>query len=86
MSAPLSTPRWRILLTVGVSMMTLAVAGVLYTGYVDGQREIAERESDRRWCALLNTLDQAYTTAPPTTELGRRAAEEIRKLRTGLDC
>jgi hypothetical protein len=86
MSAPLSTPRWTVLITVALSMMALAVAGVLYTGYVDGQREVAERESDRRWCALLNTLDQAYSAVPPSTELGRRVAEEIRKLRADLDC
>jgi hypothetical protein len=83
---PLSKPRWMVLVTIVLSMMALAAAGVLYTGHVDGQREVAERESDRRWCELLNTLDQAYSTVPPSTELGRRVADAIRKLRTDLDC
>lgn len=44
-------------------------------------------ESDRRWCALLGDLDQAYSTPPgPTTDLGRRVATEIHRLRDGFGC
>lgn len=44
-------------------------------------------ESDRRWCALLGDLNQAYSAPPgPTTELGRRVAVEIRRLHDGFGC
>lgn len=86
MDAPISTPRWILLLTVFLSVTALTVAGVLYTGHVDDRRETAERESDRRWCDLLTTLDEAYSSTPPSTELGRRVAASIRTLRVQLDC
>ncbi len=44
------------------------------------------RESDRKWCDLVSTLDQAYRQAPPQTETGRRVAEGIARLRQNLDC
>lgn len=83
---PLSKPRWMVLASVFFSVVLLTVAGVLYTGYVDGQREAAEREADRRWCQLLEPLDDAYSTVAPTTELGRRVAEAIHNLRVEFDC
>lgn len=83
---PLSTPRWIVLVTVFLSVAALATAGVVYTGHVDDKREVAERESDRRWCDLLTTLDEAYSSTPPATELGRRVAASIKTLRVQLDC
>lgn len=80
----LSRPRWMVLVTVVLSVMGLAVAGVSYTSYVDGEREAAERESDRRWCDLLVTLDEA--SVPPTTELGHRVAAAIHRLRVDIGC
>lgn len=44
-------------------------------------------EADRRWCALLATLDDAYQGPPrPTSELGQKVAEEIHRLRVGFGC
>lgn len=83
---PLSKPRWLVLATVFFSVALLTVAGVLYTGYVDGKREAAEREADRRWCDLLVTLDDAYGTGTPTTDIGKRVAAAVHTLRVELDC
>lgn len=84
---PLSKPRWRLLATVFLATAGLALCGVLYTGYVDGQREAAEREADRRWCQLLVPLDDAYTAGPPpTTEVGKRVAVAIHNLRIAFGC
>ena len=42
---------------------------------------------DRRWCSLLGDLDAAYAGPPkPTTELGRKVADEIHRLRVGFGC
>lgn len=46
-----------------------------------------QAENDRRWCSLLVDLDAAYQTPPgPTTELGRKVASEIHRLRVGFGC
>lgn len=79
-------PRWYLLVTIVASILVLSICGVGYTTYVDGKRASAEREADRNWCTLLTTLDEAYSSAPPTTELGRRVAKAIRDLRLRLDC
>lgn len=71
-----------------VYMLVVALLSGALTGAVAlvlGQRQQAE--SDRRWCALLVTLDGAYGTPPgPTTEVGRKVAEEVHRLRTGFGC
>jgi hypothetical protein len=71
--------------------LCIALAGVLYTNHVQKQadrRSTAERaESDRRWCALLVELDDAYRQPPgPTTETGRKVAVEIHQLREAFGC
>lgn len=83
----LSRPRWIVLATVVLSMLGVGLAGVVYIGHVDSQREAAERESDRRWCDLLVTMDDAYRSGPPpTTDVGKRVAAAIHTLRVQLGC
>jgi hypothetical protein len=62
-----------------------------YTNYVQEQArrhtEAERAESDRRWCALLTELDNAYATSPgPTTEVGKKVAAEIHGLRVSFGC
>lgn len=83
---PLSRSRWAALTAVVLSMFLLTAAGFFYIGYIDNQREASEREADRRWCTLLVTLDEAYSTVPPTSELGRRVAGAIHTLKVDLKC
>lgn len=82
----LTTPRWYLLVAVVVSMMLLAAAGIVYTNWAIGRQDKAERENDRRWCEMLVTLDDAYGSSPPQSELGRRLAADIHKLRIDLGC
>lgn len=79
-------PRWYRFAAVVVSLLVLGIASVSWTAYVDHRRAAAERESDRRWCDLLSTLDEAYSSTPPSTDLGRRVADAIHSLRVDLDC
>jgi hypothetical protein len=62
-----------------LSVALLALGGVAYT------RSSAER-SDRRWCALLTTLDRQYRAAPPTTSTGQGVAAAIATLRQQFGC
>lgn len=79
-------PRWYGLVGMLISTLLLALSGFLYVNYQQASAQKAERENDRRWCQLLITLDQAYSTSPPTSELGRRVALAIHSLRTELGC
>lgn len=79
-------PRWYLLVAIVGSLLALAGGGYAYTNYALGQQERAERESDRRWCRLLTTLDEAYQGTPPQSELGRRLADDIHSLRAELGC
>lgn len=83
----LSRPRWLLLATVVASMLLVGLAGVVYIGHVDNRRAAAERESDRRWCDLLVTMDDAYTSgSPPSTDVGKRVASAVHVLRVQLGC
>jgi hypothetical protein len=82
---------WYAIAVSFVACLAIALAGVAYTDHVQRQadkRSTAERaESDRRWCALLVDLDDAYKAPPgPTTEVGRKVAAEIHRLRQSFGC
>lgn len=85
-SGRLSMPRWYLLVAIVGSVMLLAAAGIAYTNWSIGRQNATERENDRRWCEMLVTLDDAYSSTPPQSELGRRLAADIHKLRVDLGC
>lgn len=43
-------------------------------------------ESQRKWCAVVVTLDDAYHETPPTTAAGRNLADSIAQLRREIGC
>ena len=69
---------WSVLMILSCSLIT-AVVTVLWAAYID-------RQSNHRWCALVSTLDDAYTQNPPATETGRRVAQQIHVLRSDFGC
>lgn len=90
MSTPLIRA-WYAMAVSFIACVAIALSGVVYTNHVQQQadrRSTAERaDSDRRWCALLTDLDDAYGAPPgPTTDLGRKVAAEIHKLRLSFRC
>jgi hypothetical protein len=69
----------------------IAFASVLYSDHVrkesDRRAEESLQESNRRWCSLLGELDAAYQMPPgPSSDLGRRIANEIRRLLGEFGC
>lgn len=92
--------RFRRLYTVGLIflLLTITIGGnAWYTQRVDARRAAAERdararvtaaerEADRRWCAIVTLFDDAYQEQPPPTELGRQIARAMHDLRLSLDC
>lgn len=62
-----------------ISIIAVVVASILYTQSVD-------RQSNQKWCEVLVPLDDAYSTSPPTTELGQKVARAMHDLRINFGC
>jgi hypothetical protein len=62
-----------------VLQLAVAINGIWYANKVS-------RESDAKWCAIITSMDNAYTQQPPSTETGRRIAKEMHELRLSLAC
>lgn len=60
-----------------VLIVGTVVVNVAYTRHVQAQ-------SDRRWCDLMDSLDQP--SVPATSERGRRVQQQIHRLRLELGC
>jgi hypothetical protein len=81
---------WYAMTVTFVVTIAFAAASVLYANHaaeqaVERSNEI-DRESNRRWCALLTTLDDAYKQTPPKTDAGRNLAAETVRLRREFGC
>lgn len=72
-------PVWYSLVAILISVLVTVAATVVYTNST-------ARESERKWCSLVSTLDDAYRITPPTTEIGRKLARDIHTLRERFDC
>jgi hypothetical protein len=71
-------------------VVAFAAASVLYSNQraeqSERRAEQIDRESNRRWCALLATMDETYKKSPPTTDVGRTMAAQVSRLRTAFGC
>lgn len=74
-----SLPYWYVFLTVIVAMVVMAIAGVVYTNYVD-------RKNASGWCDLIVFYTDYYRDHPPQTDLQRRQYALMDKRRMDLDC
>lgn len=70
---------WYALLAAFLSSVVGSVAAIQYADHTN-------RVSERKWCALIVELDDAYRSQTPRTELGRSIAEAIRMLRRDFGC
>lgn len=62
-----------------VATLAVGLLSILYANYVDSQ-------SNQRWCGLVTTLDDTYSSQKPATPLGQSIAREINELRTEFRC
>jgi hypothetical protein len=81
-----SQPVWYSLVAVGVSVVLIAVTSVVLSQQARQEAQRAARESERRWCGLVVSLDDSYRVAPPQTPVGRRMAAELATLRAQFGC
>jgi hypothetical protein len=75
------SPRYRavVFITTVVLMLGLVWLSAWNTGRT-------ARESEQKWCSVVNTMVEAYSVQTPTTEIGRRLAAGIRELQAEFDC
>jgi len=81
---------WYAMTVTFAVMIAFAAASVLYANAraerSERRAEQIDRESNRRWCELLGTYDDAYRDSPPVTETGRTLGYQISRLRTEFGC
>ncbi len=81
---------WYAMTVTFVVTIAFAGASVLYANHAADQavqRSVeTDRESNRRWCTLLVTMDEAYRESPPSTEAGKTMAAEVTRLRAEFGC
>ena len=72
-------PSWYVWLAMLASSLVTSTAALGVAIYVNAQ-------SERKWCSVVTTLDDAYRETPPTTVPGRNLAASIADLRGELGC
>lgn len=63
----------------------LASAALLFVASVVISLRV-NAESDRKWCSVVITLDDAWRQSPPTTAAGKTMAANMAQLRHDLHC
>ena len=72
-------PRWYVLAVILVSALSVGMASIFYANHV-------ARESERKWCSVVATIDSSYRATPPTTPTGKKLAADMAALRRELHC
>ena len=70
---------WDLLAVSFLCAFLAAAASMIYANKV-------ARDSQRQWCGVVTTLDDAYKATPPQTPAGVKIARDIKRLRTKFDC
>ncbi|MEV5629194.1 hypothetical protein [Micromonospora tulbaghiae] len=81
---------WYAMTVTFVVVVAFAVSAVVYANTraerAERRAEQIDRESNRRWCGVVTTLDDAYQQTPPQTPAGKKIAVDIAKLRIEFGC
>lgn len=77
---------WYAVLVAFISAIVIAGVSIQYSNHTAQELRREQSENDRRWCALLDNIGDAYRDNPPTTPAGLRQANEVDKLRTEFGC
>ena len=70
---------WYALAAVFLTLMLATILNVIYTNRIAAQ-------SEKHWCSIIVTLDDSYRKTPPTTEIGKKIATDMHRLREQFKC
>lgn len=70
---------WYAMTVTFLVTIVFAAASVLYSNQI-------ARDSQRKWCGIIVTMDESYRRTPPQTPAGREIAADVRQLRKDFDC
>jgi hypothetical protein len=76
---PPPVPGWYAWFALLLSTLGVGIGAVIIAVHVSAA-------SDRKWCSVVVTLDDAWTETPPTTPAGVNLARDFARLRQHLDC
>jgi Flp pilus assembly pilin Flp len=62
-----------------IAVLAVGAMSIVYANHV-------ATASNRNWCSLVVTLDDAYRQQPPQSDLGRKIAADMHQLRARLHC
>jgi hypothetical protein len=83
-------PVWYIVAAIAASMLAVSLAGITYTNHVqrqaDRRHDQIVRQSEQKWCSFVVVLDDAWSSTPPQSPLGRQVAATLHKLRSDFGC
>lgn len=79
-------PLWYSLVAILVSGMLLGITSLYLSKRAGDVAQQQRRESERQWCELLITLDNAYNKTPPRSSNAVNVAQEIHRLRLKFEC
>jgi hypothetical protein len=82
----MNSKQWYAIAMMGVSLVLLFIMRLGYTNKVDRQSDSDNEQNDRKWCALLVAVDDAFRVATPTSESGKRVADAFHQRRVDLGC
>ena len=67
-------------------LVACLLAAVVSAGTAMAYANRVARQSERQWCGLVVTLDDAYTESPPQTPAGIKIARDVALLRARFGC
>lgn len=76
---PIPRSLWYSIIMSYLCGIAITTGALVYMKHVDN-------ESNRKWCDIAITLDEGYKKIPPQSEVGRRIAADMHKLRNDFEC
>ncbi|MGJ3230073.1 hypothetical protein [Micromonospora sp. RV43] len=70
---------WRVMVACLLAALGSSAVSILYTN-------ASAHQSERQWCGVVTTMDDAYRQTPPQTPAGRKIAKDIAQLRIDFGC
>jgi len=64
----------------------MTLTAVLGPGIAIGISRHNQRQSEKAWCAVVTVMDDAYRVTPPASEVGRKIAAGIARVRAAYHC